>query len=135
MVSDAALSRSLDDGGSLCAPCSCSSASLLLRLTEGHLKLQRLGRRLDIVLPLTKAIPWALVFVVALLLNVAALFLYVTVLLMALSQSYDHPFYALLLCYLLILFLHRFLTALPAWCSFVANVRKIVCSAVSTCWK
>jgi len=67
MVSDAALSRYLDDGGSLYDPCSYSSASLLLRLMEGRPKFQRIVGRFDIVLQLTKAVPWALLYVVALL--------------------------------------------------------------------
>jgi len=96
-------------------------APLLMRLTGGRPKFQRLVERLDIVLQLTKAIPWALLYVVALL--------------MALSRNYEHPYYALHLCYLVIFFLHRFLTTLPTWCSSVANVWKIVCSAVSTYWK
>jgi len=121
MVSDAALSRYLDDGGSLYAPYSYSPASPLLRLMGGRPKFQRLVERFDIVLQLTKAVPWALLYVVALS--------------MTLSRNYEHPYYALHLGYLVIYFLHRFLTTLPTWCSSVANVRKMVCSAVSTYWK
>lgn len=108
----------MDDGSSLYGPYSYSSAFLLLRLTEGHPKSQRLVERLDIVPQLTKAIPWAL--------------LYVVMLVMTLSRNYEHPGYALHLCYLIVFFLHRFLATLPTWVSSVANVWKIVCGAVST---
>ena len=109
--------RFLDDGGSLYASCSYSSAPLLLRLTEGRPKFQRLVERLHIVPQLTKAIPWVLLYVVALLVE--------------LSRNYEDIFYALHLCYLVIFFLHRFWTTLPTWCS-VANVRNIVRRVVST---
>ena len=118
MVSDAAGSTYLDDGNSLCGPCSYSSASLLLRLTEGHPKSQQLVERLDIVPQFTRAIPWAL--------------LYVVVLVMTLSRNYENPYYALHLCYLMIFFLHRFVTTLPTWRSSIVNVRKIIYGAVST---
>ena len=92
-----------------------------MRLTEGRPKFQRLVERLDIVPQLTKAIPWALLYVVALL--------------VVLSRNYEHPYYALHACYLVIFFLHRFLITLPTWCSSVTNVRKMVCNTVSTYWK
>jgi len=56
---------------------------------------------------------------------------YVVVLLMALSQNYEHPSYALHLCYLVIFFSHRFSTTLPTWYSSVTNVWKVNFSAVS----
>ena len=111
----------LDYGSSLCGPCSYFSASLLLQLTEGHPKSQWLIEWLDIVLQFTRAIPWVL--------------LYVVVLVMTLSRNYKNPYYALHLCYLIIFFLHHFLTTLPTWVSSVANVRKIVCGAVLLYWK
>ena len=114
MVSDAAWSRYLDDRGSLSAPCSYSSASLSL---QGRSKFQRLSMLLELMANICSAL-FHVYYVVALL--------------MALSQNYEHPYYALHLCYLGIFFSHRFLTTLPTWCSSVANVWKVNFSAVST---
>lgn len=121
MVSDAALSRSLDDAGGLLYALRSYSSVLRLQLMEGHdghPKFLRCVGLLYIVLGVT-------VDISCVLLSVGALF-------MAHSQNHDHPYYVLYPCYLVLFSLHHCLTTLPTW---LFLVRKVVCSAISTCWK
>jgi len=90
---------------------------------EERLKSQRLVGRLDIVLRFAEVTPWTVV-------DVGMIFRCVRVLLVTLSPGYMHPFYPMYLCYIVIFFFHRFLTALLTRCSSVANVWKVVFSAV-----
>jgi hypothetical protein len=76
-----------------------------------------------------------LLFVVGPLVYVVTHLLYMVDLLLSLSRNYEHPYYALHLCYLVIFFLYRFLATLPSWFSSVADTWKVVCCVVSTYWK